>query len=422
MLKKMVFVNTPCPELDDDRLEPPLGMLYMATMLRQAGIDCQICDLAGLDKSAWADSIAFGDIYGFSTYSVTYRRTLELAQIAKGINPNAITIGGGPHVSALPNECFCDFDTIITGEAETVLLRTVREICEGKRPRGILTGEPAENLDELPFPDYGLVDTESYNRIVEGVPSISIISSRGCPYNCVFCNSRVFSRGKLRFRSARNVVEEIKSLQQNCGIKSFRFSDDLFTFSPERVEEMTAAIKPLDIFYRIFARSSSLTSKAARQLFESGCRHVAIGVESMSAKMLQIIKKKTTPDDNKQAMENARKAGMKIRIYLLIGFPGETEETFQESLKLLLECDFDEFIVYPFIPYPGTSIWQNPELWGCEIDRDCNKYVQVGKGRNTCFAVKTKDFTPEDVMRWRRIMIEELEKKVLWAGRSADNK
>lgn len=420
--RKVVFVHTPCPELENDRLEPPLGILYLATLLKENSIPCRICDLSGLPENKWQDNLAEGDVYCFSTYSVTYHRTLEIRDLAKNLNPEAITIVGGPHVSALPEESAKDFDIIITGETEAIFLEVIKAIQRGEEIRGVFSGDPVMDLDRLPFPDYELVDLSSYHRIVEGSPSISLISSRGCPYNCTFCNSRVFSRGSLRFRSPKNVVQEIQQLREKYGITSFRFNDDLFTFSPERILQMSATLKPLNILYRVFARSRSMTKEASEQLYESGCRHAAIGIESMSAKMLRQLKKRTTVKDNIEALKNCKVAGIKVRIYLLIGFPGETEETIQESLKILLDCDFDEFIVYPFIPYPGLDIWKNPELWRAEIDRDFSKYVQVGRGRSTCYAVTTKDFTPEDVKRWRQIMIDELEKKVLWAGKSPDNR
>jgi len=418
--KKVVFVHTPCSELYDDRLEPPLGILYLATLLKEKGIICQICDLSGMPENKWQDNLAIGDIYGFSTYSATYYQTLKIRDIAKNLNTQAITIAGGPHVSALLEECSKDFDIIITGEAEITFLEVIKNIQEGKEIRGVFRGDSVMDLDQLPFPDYELIDMSSYHRIVGGLHSISLISSRGCPYNCTFCNSRIFSRGKLRFRSPENVVQEILQLQDKYGNVSFRFNDDLFTFSPERITQMSTALKPLNILYRIFARSNSMTQEASEQLYESGCRHVAIGIESMSEKMLKLFKKGTTVKNNIEALKNSRAAGLKVRIYLLIGFPGETEKTVQESLKILLNCDFDEFVVYSFIPYPGTPVWQNPELWGAKIDRDFSKYFQLGPEHSTCYAVTTKDFTPDDVKRWRQMMIDALKQKATWAGDSID--
>ncbi len=304
----VVFVHTPCPELKDDRLEPPLGILYLATLLEKENIPCQVCDLSGIPQNKWREKIIKADVYAFSTYSANYHLTLKIKNIIKELYPNATMIAGGPHVSALAEECTRDFDIIIVGEAECKFIEVIRALQEGKRLVGIFQGEPIMNLDELPFVNYDLVDLSSYNRIVDGSRSISLVSSRGCPYNCEFCNSRVFSRGQLRFRSPKNVAQEIQQLKKKYGVTSFRFNDDLFTFSPERVEEMAEALKPLNIRYRVFARSRSMTETAAKQLYDSGCRHVSIGIESMSERMLRLLKKKTTVKDNIAALSNCKKA------------------------------------------------------------------------------------------------------------------
>ena len=188
---------------------------------------------------------------------------------------------------------------------------------------------------------------------------------------------------------------------------------------------MSEALQPLNIIYRIFAQARifASTKDIAKNLYKSGCRHVAFGIESMSDKMLGILGKASTVEENKRALDYARLAGLKTRIYLMVGFPGETEETIEKSLRTVMSCDFDEFIVYAFIPYPGTPVWYEPKKWGIRnIDRDFSKYVQVGRDRSTCFAIETDEFTPTDVEKWRSYMIMELEKKFSWAGESKDNK
>jgi len=413
--------------LDDDCLEPPLGILYMATILRQRGIECSVCDLSGLgdDKTKWQADLEFGEIYAFSTYSVTYRRTLEVKKlIQERINPDAIFIGGGHHVTAMPGDCINDFDIIITGEAEKTFPEVVSKILSGTVVKGVIKGQPVTELDTIPFPDFNLVDLGRYHRIVEGKPSLSLVSSRGCPFKCAFCNSRISDRGSLRFRSADNVVTEICELIKSYGIRHYRFNDDLFTFSKKRVFEIAELlIKKADIIYRVFAQARTLTPDICNILYESGCRHVSIGIESMSDRMLKLLEKGNTAEQNSTALDNCKKAGLKVRIYLMVGFPGETEETVKESLEKLKQCHFDEFVVYSFIPYPGTPVWHNPAKWGIKnMDKDFTKYVQVGKRRSTCFVVETKDFTSADVERWRRAMIDELERRFCWAGQSPDNK
>ncbi len=419
-------MHTPCEELQDDRLEPPLGILYIATLLKKSGISCEICDLSGFPEEDWEDNISFGDIYGFSTYSVNYHKTLILRDMAKKKNPDAIMFAGGPHVSALADICSNDFDIIIIGEAESCFLKLVKSIINGEKPSGVFIGEPVEDLDTLPFPDYELVDLGSYHRVVEGKRSMSLITSRGCLFKCTFCNSLIFSRGRLRFRSPENVVQEMRQLMKKYGISAFRFNDDLFTFTPDRTIEMAMALKPLNILYRVFARSNSLTEEASKALFESGCRHVAIGIESMSDTMLKLMNKNTDKATNIKALENAKRAGLKTRIYIIVGFPGETKHTFQESLDVLLKCEFDEFVIYPFIPYPGTSIWNDPDKWGARIDRDFSKYIQIGNDNNgypgTCYAVTTTNFSPDDVQKWREMMIDSFSKKHKLAINAYENR
>ena len=228
--KKVLFVHTPCPELEDDRLEPPLGILYLAAVLRENDIPCQVCDLSGLPEEEWRNHLAVGDIYCFSTYSVNYHRTLRIRDLVRELNPQAFTISGGPHVSALPEKCSMDFDVVIIGEAETALLKAVTALREGAGVKGILQEDVIADLDRSPFPCYELVDMSSYSRIVANSPSMSLISSRGCPYNCEFCNSRVFARGSLRFRSPENIVREIQELMATYERAAFRFNDDLFGF------------------------------------------------------------------------------------------------------------------------------------------------------------------------------------------------
>ena len=185
-----------------------------STVLRNFGIDCEICDLSGLSgKKQWLNkikSLPVADIYAFSTYSVTYFRTLEIRDLIKlRVNPDAITVAGGPHASALPVESAKDFDIIITGEAEQTFLEIVADIQRDEKKKGIFNGVPVPDLDRLPYPDFDLVNIREYHRIVEGKPSLSILSTRGCPFKCPYCNSRISNRGKFRVRSSWNVAGEI---------------------------------------------------------------------------------------------------------------------------------------------------------------------------------------------------------------------
>ncbi len=177
---KLVLIHTQIPELYNDRLEPPLGLLYIASYLKErfrGNIKIDVIDLTGAIDIKNFTKIPFGNYYGFSTYTTTYNRTLEIKQSLLKINPKARTIAGGPHASALSDEVAKDFDYVVIGEGEL----GIEKILRGTNTN-IISAKPLSNLDMLPMPDYSLVDMNSYNRIVNGKKSFSIVSSRGCPY------------------------------------------------------------------------------------------------------------------------------------------------------------------------------------------------------------------------------------------------
>lgn len=419
-LTSIALIQTPCHELEDDRLEPNLGQLYLATWLRQHGFESQVVDLSSILPDEWLQAIPPADAYGFSTFTSSYYRTLQIVQLIKEVNSNAQTIAGGPHASALPQAVARDFGYVVVGEGEIALLGLMRDLDCGRAPSRILMGYPVADLDTLPFPDYSLVDVGSYHRIVAGSPSISILSSRGCPYDCVFCNSIIMGgRQRVRFRSAENVAAEIHQLRERYGITSFRFQDDIFTLSLPRLHTLTILLQKEQITYRCFGRVDQCSRPMAELLFTGGCRHIAFGVESGSPAILEKMHKKQTIGDIQRGIANAQAAGLTVRVYLIVGFPGETWQTVEETVNLMLECRPDEFSVYPLIPYPGTPLYEHPERYGITaISDDFSQYFQVRRGRGTGFVYRTPDLDEQAVADMRRYVIERLEPVLNWAGDS----
>lgn len=416
----VALIQTPCYELQDDRLEPPLGLLYLATWLNENSYFTQIVDLSSINPESWGDAIPPADIYGFSTYTTTYHRTREILQVIKRINPESQTVAGGPHASALPEAVARDFDFVIVGEGEMALLELVSALDNGESPSCILHESPVIDLDSLPFPDYSLVDVCSYHRIVDGRPSLSILSSRGCPYRCVFCNSIIMGGYRhSRFRSPTNVAEEIHQLTTRWGVTSFRFQDDTFTLNLLRLREMTARFRDESITYRCFGRVNLCSREMVDMLYDGGCRHIAFGVESGSDIILKQMQKGQTVEDIRRGIASAKASGLIVRVYLMVGFPGETWETVEETVNLMLECVPDEFVVYPLIPYPGTLLYQQPEIFGITaINPDFSQYFQVRRERGTGFVFRTRDLDEELIADMRTYVIERLEPTITWAGES----
>lgn len=420
----LVLFQTPCYELDDDRLEPPLGLLYMAAWLHSHGHQAQIVDLSSVPQTEWGDAIPLAEIYGFSTLTTTYHRTLEVLEAVRTVNPTARTVAGGPHASALPEHVSRDFDFVIVGEGERPILRLLQALQEGEVSPRILNEPPVADLDSLPFPDYSMVDINSYRRVVAGRPSLSILSSRGCPYRCVFCNSIVMGRGRnVRFRSAANVVQEIRLLKATWGVNSYRFQDDIFTLNVPRLREITAMLRNEAITYRCFGRADRCSPEVADLLYEGGCKHISFGVESGSPVILERMQKGQTIAQIRWGIANAKSAGLIVRIYLIVGFPGESWETVRETVDLMLECAPDEFSVYPLIPYPGTLVYEQPQMFGITaINPDLSQYFQVRRGRGTGYIFRTDALNEEIISDMRAYIIESLEPLITWAGDSREYK
>jgi anaerobic magnesium-protoporphyrin IX monomethyl ester cyclase len=421
----MCLVHTPCAQLRDDRLEPPLGLLYLATVARDRGYRIELIDLSARSPTQLGQLIPDGhDVYGFSTYSVNYGLTLELAATVRRRNPRAILIAGGPHATALPGGVAQDgFDVVVTGEGEVATLGILNTLSAGGRPPRIVTGEPKEALDELPFPDYDFIDLETYTREVDGHRSVSILTSRGCPYPCSFCNSNIMGAGKpIRFRTPQNIVAEIRQIKRRRGIRHFRIQDDIFTLSVKRIRELVPALTSENIVYRCFARVNTMSPEMASLLKESGCVHASFGVESGSPKLLSkhAMHKGQTREQIRWALENGHNAGIRSRIFLIVGFPGETDETIEETLDLVKQCPWDEFAVYPLIAYPGTPLHERPEDFGITyIDRNYSDYLQIGRNFRAGFTIRTREFDEDKVRRWRDYVIDQLlADGRTWAGDS----
>jgi radical SAM superfamily enzyme YgiQ (UPF0313 family) len=398
-------------------------MLYMATLALAKGHPVKIIDLASKPEENLLQLIPPGfAVYGFSTYSVSYGLTRTLASLIQQREPNAIIIAGGPHATALPEQVAADaFDVVVVGEGELALLEILDGVAQGLPLPPVLYGKRPDPLDRLPFPNYDLIDINSYSRQVDGHRCVSILSSRGCPYPCSFCNSNIMGAGKaIRFRAPENVIAEIRAIKARYNIRHFRFQDDIFTINIGRIRQLVPLLAKEEIVFRCFARINNFSEEMARLLRAGGCVHASFGVESGSPKLLgkHAMNKRQTPAQIRAALNIAQQAGIRTRIFLMVGFPGETEDTIEETVALMKSCPWDEFSVYPLIAYPGTPLHTQPERFGIEhIDDDYGSYLQIGRNLKAGFTVRTSTFDERKVQEWRDYMIKSLlADGRIWAG------
>ena len=404
---KVILINPPSDCVKEDRLEPPLGLLYIASIIRSEGFNVQIYDMTG-NKNAQqiknvTNSIPVGDIYGITTYCTNYYFVRSCIRHIREINRTAFIILGGPNPTALPDYTIEDSkcDCVITGEGEDAFLNNVRLIQDNRIPEKIVKGIGREDINTYLMPAWDLVDLRTYNRMLYGQKVVCVLSSRGCKHKCIYCNSIIMGGGtrKVRFRSAENVKSELEYLK-GLGFNNFRFNDDNFTQNPKLLD-LLKKIEQLKIKFRIFAHIEDLTEENCAALNKAGCVHVTIGLESLNPENLKALGKYSQHGKEEKNLSNARKHGLIVRSSFMVGLPYDSDENIEKYFKVAANLPLDEFTVYPLLPYPGTQLCEHPERWGYEIaDHDFTKYIQLGKNETFSCALRHKLFSEKDVHRW----------------------
>ncbi len=270
-----------------------------------------------------------------------------------------------------------------------------------------------------------MVDIQDYHRTISERQSISILTSRGCPFHCAFCGLPKQCR-TVKYRSPVAVANEIKSIIDRYGIRAFNFQDDTFMVNKKRVYELMELIGPLDISFRVLGRVGLDTKEDYRRLKDAGCEAIAWGIESGSQYILDRMDKRITVAQNKQVIEWAQELGILDRVFILLGFPGETRKTLEKTQRFIEETNPSQYSASTFQPYPGTKIWLDPKRYGVKkIYTDFTKYIQINKnGSGSYCNIDTEWMTREELeeaqaefRRWlntrqRRGPLQEYEKSL----------
>ncbi|MDR1028535.1 MAG: B12-binding domain-containing radical SAM protein [Clostridiales Family XIII bacterium] len=407
--RNAVLINPPYGGVDDDALEENLGLSYIAGYLRERGIDTAICEMTGkepLDTKLAALHIA--DVYGISMYSTAVESTKSIIRHIRRIAPAAPIYLGGPHPSALPEESLAELgaDGVIVGEGEAAFYAVVLAANEGNPIGGVIRGEQETDLDRIPFPARDMVERGRFTRRLNGEPCISMLTSRGCPYSCLHCNSIVMGGAGVgfRFRSVENVIEEIRLIKE-LGYRNIRFNDDNFLANP-RLHELLAAIAKEDILFRVFGRVEDYKPDTCALLKNAGCQMLSAGIESCNPDNLRFLRKHGMLKYMNH-LTAAKERGLAVRASFMVGLPYDTDASIERYFTEASGLAIDEYAVYGLIPYPGTALYANPEQYNYYITSfDFSRYMQIGKGGESCFVLGYDDgvnaFTPEDVRRWHR--------------------
>jgi radical SAM superfamily enzyme YgiQ (UPF0313 family) len=282
-------------------------------------------------------------------------------------------------------------DSICLGDGENAILKIVRDF-PGLKKKYI--GTRFSSLDDIPFPARHLLNGKlggnifAYNKNYKDGGSTVILTTRGCPFNCGFCTApllRDFNHG-IKYRSAKNIHDEIKEVIETYNIKQFRFSDDMFTANSKRAMEIAEKIGSLDIVWRISCRVKPFDEELARVLYNAGCVEMSFGIESFDNHVLKLLRKGTTSEDNVRALEICDRVGIKTRVLFMIRTPGQTRNTIKENIKWLNRVPYNIIACTSFVPIPGCDIWYHPQRYDIEILNrnldDYNFYFFSSHGEN----------------------------------------
>ncbi len=360
---------------------PPLGMAYLAAVLERAGHEVAVFDF-GLDPDLPLEEsvrpvCAYGpQLVGITAMTSIYQSALETAILLKASLGRPIVLGG-PHATVYPERVLSEspvIDYVVRGEGEETLLALVQALDNGSRDlstiRGLtyrLRGEIVSNpdrpliqdLDALPLPARHLFDLEHYGlRTPEGQPMFTLLSSRGCPYNCSYCFKGIVGR-TYRQRSPANIIAEIKQVMEQYGARNFYFIDDLFTIDLRRLNLITDQMlaEKLDIRWQCLGRVDRVNAEILRKMYAAGCRRIHYGIESGNQEILGRISKGIHLEQVRKAVRWAKEAGLQVKGYFMLGLPGDTEETMRQTVDLAVELDLDEAMFSLTTPFPGTRLW-----------------------------------------------------------------
>lgn len=364
-------------------VRPHLGLLYVAAALRKSlGIKAKIIDsnadditLDGIGEIIKKET---PDIIGFSVLTFNLLNCMEVSKLIRKYSPATKICYGGWHPTLYPRETLelgCA-DFIVIGEGETSFTELVSILQKkGLTEDGLMNirgigfktkageiritapSDPLRNLDELPFPAYDLVDTSKYSNLLAITgQSIIIMTSRGCPQRCAFCDMR---KTMYRFRSPANIMKEITFWAQQ-GVKEFFIQDDNFTINRKRTIEFCKLLieTKLDIKYKISSRVDYLDDEIMGYLERSGCYRIYFGVESGSQRVLNYLEKGITIDQTKEVFRIARKHGIDRCAYIMIGCPSEEKEDIEMTMHLVKELRPEHLHCSICAPMPKTYLYQ----------------------------------------------------------------
>lgn len=406
--------QTPIEKLHTVALRPPMDLLYMAGSLEPEGVDCRIRDYPAHNLT-WDDLRAElaefkPDALVLSITTPTLKNDMIAARLAKETDPAIATVSKGAHFLKMDRRALEEhpqLDLVMRGEYE----ETIKELARGTEWGAVdgITHRNAEGIhrnpdrgyiqdvDSIPFPARHLIDNRPYFRPDTGALQATIVTNRGCPFPCVFCLAPHVSGNKVRHRSPENVIAELRECVEKHGIRDFLFRSDLFTANKRWVMSLCKAIQEegLKIDWSCNSRVDTLNEEMLIEMKKAGCWLISFGVESGDPGMLEKMRKMVDFDKIEPAIRLCRKVGVKSSVYLLIGLPWESRETFERTKRFARQLDPDFIEFFYSYPFYGTQFYDEAVKEGLLRDGELPQAAYNGP------AIPTKYLSVEELQPLR---------------------
>lgn len=354
---------------------PPLVLLSVATVLKKDNHNVKILDAPSEDKTLEdiKQTVKDYDILLLLTSTMTFSEDAKILKTLKEANPNIKTIIFGSHPTFMPNYSLKEgIDIIVRKEPEFIIRDLLKDIKNYKKVKGIGYKENnkiilnedyplIKNLDELPIPDRSLLPkgVKYFNPIIKRIPYTTSETSRGCPGKCNFCTAPAMYGNSLRYWSSEKVLEEIKHLI-SLGYKEIYYRDETFTtFKKRNLEILNTIIdEKLNISWLCNVRVNTVDRETLMLMKKAGCHSIKIGVESGVQHILDKSNKGINLKDTEELFKWAKEAGIKTHAHLMLGMPGETKETVEQTLKFIKKINPYTIDIGICTPYPGSVLFE----------------------------------------------------------------
>jgi radical SAM superfamily enzyme YgiQ (UPF0313 family) len=407
---------------------PPLGLAFLAAALEEAGVDVKILDLVVFPYSKELLQSVLNDfspqMVGITCVTMTFDHAIQVLKDVKSIDSHILTVMGGPHATFCAQEtleAFQELDMIVLGEGEETIVELAREAEKGyewTKVEGLVyrnsseivnTGfrKPIADVDSLPVPARHLLPLGRYRAL--SMP-ISMTTSRGCPFRCIFCVGRKMVGPKVRYRNPQAVVDEMAYLN-TLNFHQINLADDLFTANKGHCLAVCNEIidRNLKIEWTSFGRVDTVSMEVLAKMEEAGCHAISFGVESANSEILKTIRKGITTEQVISAVKMCKDAGIMAHISFILGLPGETPETLKETVEFgerLKELGaYHGF--HLLAPFPGTEVRQESDKYGIKILT--NDWTQYHANRAIVETSSVSQYMlNETVMEWEKEFDERL--------------